>query len=113
MDEEEKFNCLKSNVTDHGSIKPDEYRFVEQLSDAWFSIRSQFPCSGSTAYAGLGLETLVKQRAHIDKVSGDLETPVTEAMIHGTESEIHAKATLLRNIMPWCLPDVNYYEEGV
>lgn len=96
----------------------EDIRFTKQRTSKWHEVRDKFKLTGSTIFAGLGLDTLKLQQRHYDKVVRKQDIPeiLTEEakkrMAHGTESEIHAIATLTSKVMPFYHPGLVYVEEG-
>ena len=60
-------NCLPE------SLKQDT-RLIKQRSKQWFEERSPFKLTGSTLFAGLGLDSLKNLQKHFDKVVRKKET---------------------------------------
>jgi hypothetical protein len=93
-------------------------RFIKQRSPEWFEERKAFRLTGSRLFEGLGLDTLKNQTRHFDKVVKNMGTDevisndVRQRMEHGTQSEIHAIATLVGKVLPFYYPDLKYIEEG-
>ena len=109
----------------------ENIRFIKQRSRQWHALRSKFRITGSTLYVALGLETLSKQQAHVDKLSQSNSGENEEAysgngqqeiesnstsniyMEYGTNNECNALATLAGCVLPAFFPSCMYYEEGV
>ncbi|XP_076094128.1 uncharacterized protein LOC143064860 [Mytilus galloprovincialis] len=96
----------------------DDIRYIKQRTEKWFTKRKNFKLTGSKLYEGLGLDTLKGLQKHFDKVVRNIEIDeeisdeVRKRMEHGTQSEIHAVATLTGKVLPFFSPGLKYIEEG-
>lgn len=83
-----------------------------------FEQRNQFKVTGSKIYEAIGLDTVMKMVKHFDKVVKNVRTDeqlseeVKQRMQHGTDSEIHAIATLVGKVLPFYFPKLQYVEES-
>jgi hypothetical protein len=92
-------------------------RQIKQRSEQWFDRRKQVKITGSSMYNALGLDGLNSQKEHFDvKVVGlpekERSTKCSSAMLHGTENEINAAATMVGKVLPMMCPGLKMYEEG-
>ena len=116
-------------------------RFIKQRSKEWFAERSSVKVTGSTVHKALGLDTKISQFKHFptvtvnqqdtqpvvtdaevdmledmnneeNVVTEDYNNDPTDAMLHGSNHEIAAVATLVGKIIPIYYPNLMYVEEG-
>ena len=90
---------------------------IKQRSERWFQIRKTSLVTGSTINKAIGLETLKKQREHLEIASGKMKSPEVsddlQAMFdYGTVNEVNAVATFVSSVLPSFCPDGVFYEEG-
>jgi len=115
--EQKNWISLKNQDCLPESLKHDT-RFIKQRSEQWFEERSHFKLTGSTLFAGLGLDSLKNLQKHFEKVVRKKETQeiisddTQRRMDHGTACEIHAIATLVSKFLPVYYPHTKYFEEG-
>ena len=105
-------NTFQGDITD-----PEQWRYINQRSDAWFELRRRASVTGSTMNAACGLDTLKKQQEHFDAVvfnkpRADFSRTQKENMEFGVENEINAVATTISKIMPLYYPNLIMFEEG-
>ena len=104
--------CLGSSDTDE-----DVPAVVKQRSERWFQIRKTSLVTGSTIHKAIGLDSLKKQREHLEVESGKKEPPEVSAALqamfdHGTINEVNAVATFVTTVLPSVCPEGMFYEEG-
>ena len=90
---------------------------TKQRSQEWIDARRNAKVTGSTIYTAIGCDSLKKQKQHFDKVFSGVEADEPseaqhDAMLHGTQSEVHEIATLSSIVMPFLFPDMIFHEEG-
>ena len=66
--------CLGNSDTDE-----DVPAVVKQRSERWFQIRKTPLVTGSTIHKAIGLDSLKKQREHLEVAPGKKEPPVVSA----------------------------------
>ena len=105
--------CLANSETDE-DLQP---HLVKQRSERWLHIRKTFVVTGSTIHKAIGLDTLKKQREHLDVASGKKDPPENSADLqamfdYGTANEVTAVATFVSTVLPSFCPEGMFYEEG-
>ena len=94
-----------------------DIRITKQRTKPWESERKKYPLGGSSLYEGLAVDTLEKQRHHVDVFLGKAERrqpdPAAAArMEYGTKNEVNGLATLACKVLPAIFPGAYLYEEG-
>lgn len=108
-------NCIVNSDLQNvniDNILHKQFKLIKQKTKPWEEIRKKSWLTGSTAFEGLGLDTLVKQKSHVHRLLAGTTMQVTDAMLHGSKCEINCVGTIVSNIMPFIFPDMDFYEEG-
>ncbi|CAH1799200.1 unnamed protein product [Owenia fusiformis] len=118
LDCKENYICLKNAKSNdlHIDEKVSNSEIIKQRSDAWFEMRKTAQLTGSTMFRGLGFQNKSEMQQHFDTVVKGKAKKVTELqksnMQHGSDSEIHAVATLVSKILPVYYPSMVFREDG-
>ena len=90
--------------------------YIKQRSEMWHKIRDGASVTGSSLYKALGFDTLKLQKQYFDKAYKGTPIPVSaelqEKFTYGSNTEIHAVATLVSKIMPAYFPHLIFREDG-
>ena len=114
-------NCFQllepSDICGFINLKDENnYHFVKQRSEEWFTIRQTTCVTGSTLYKAIGLDTLQHQKDHhytyvCRRCLSAPDSDLAKRLQHGTENEVNIISTLAAKIMPAFLPPCYTYFE--
>ena len=120
IDNSNNFQLLQPEIVqlNFDLTQQENYQFIKQRSEEWFTVRKLARITGSTLNAALGLDTLQKQKDHHHVfVRGQKPPPIPDDLQqkfdHGTKNEVNAIATIISTIIPAYLPACfAFYEVG-
>ena len=105
------------DVLEEEMLSPLPPCVIKQQSPQWYLIRSHLYFTGSTYANAVGINGLKAMKTHWNMKTKNIEpsysAAAVNAMKHGSESEIHAVATLVSFIIPSLFPALMFREEGI